>query len=261
MSANITSKIILTTVKSDQDNRALEKDDKGYYKVNLGGFNCFNSAGEFYTAEDIEDIFVKESSSFNRRLKSGQLRMEVEHPAFEPGMSTAQYMARNMKILLSNTCCHIREVILTPTSDSSGIPGQGNFILVEAWIKPSGPHGDALKASLDNPEENTAFSIRCLTANTRKNGLVFKKLGQVITWDWVLEPGISKATKWKKLSIESRDLCSMSAEDIASDNKLSECMNCSMEAREIEEIAIETVERFTGMESRYNNVLNWGEED
>jgi len=251
-------KIIFTTVKDNGDNRKLEQDENGYYKVNLGGINVFNSAGEFYTAEGINDLINNESSSFSRRLKSGYLKCEVGHPEYVPGMSKAEFYNRNMKIVLANTCAHIREVILTPTNDPSGLPGQGNYILIEGWVKPSGPHGDALKASLDNVEENTAFSIRSFTANTLKGNITIKKILEIITWDWVLEPGISTASKWKKLAIESIDVCSISVEDMmASGGELKECFNCSLESAEIKSIAKEMIQKAITSDRSTSIIMSW----
>lgn len=255
----MSNKIIFTTVKAMTDNRKLEKDDKGYYKVTLGALNAFNSAGEFYTAEGVKDLINSASSSLNRRLTSGNLRGEVGHPEYERGMSKAQFYNRNMKILLSNTCFHIREIMLTPTGKPSGMAGQGEYILIEAWVKPSGPKGDALKKSLDNTEENTNFSIRSFTSNDLVGGITLKKILQIITWDWVLEPGIADASKWKKLSIESLDICEVSVEEMLNESgeDLKECFNCSLESREIKDIALEIANKVKEKNNQENIILDW----
>lgn len=252
------SEIIFTTVKANTDNRVLEQDDKGYYKVNLGAINAFNSAGEFYTAEGAKELFTEESSSFVRRLKSGYLKAEVGHPEYIAGMSKAEYFNRNMKIMLDRTCCHIREVILTPTDNPSELAGQGSYIHIEGWVKPSGPFGDALKTSLDNPEENTAFSIRSFTENIVKNMVTIKKLLEVITWDWVTEPGIATASKWKKLGIESRDVCVMTIEEMAKSNgELKECFNCSLESAEIKTMAKDMIAKVSLPKSSSSVLFKW----
>jgi len=46
------SEVVFTTVKSNGDNRKLEKDDNGYYKVTLGALNVFNSANQYYELSD-----------------------------------------------------------------------------------------------------------------------------------------------------------------------------------------------------------------
>ena len=42
-------------------------DSDGYHTVVLGGLNCYNSAGEYYTADRVIDMF-RDSSVFMRLL-------------------------------------------------------------------------------------------------------------------------------------------------------------------------------------------------
>jgi len=235
------SKIIISTVKSPQDNRKLKKDDKGYYYVTLGALNAFNSTGEFYDIEGVKDLLVSDSSALSRRLKAGNLKGEVDHPQYVPGTPKAAFYNRNMKILLSNTSHHIRDIELVPTNKDSGMSGKGKYTLIKAWVKPSGAHGDALKEALENPEENVAFSIRCFTMNVRVNGIMVKKITQIITWDWVNEPGMADATKWKSLGIESLDMCEMDLEDIGNEDDINECFNCSLESNDEKNITLEII--------------------
>ena len=251
------NEIFFTTIKSSTDNRKLEMDKNGYYKVNLGGLNTFNSNGEFYVADGVKDLLTNKSSSLARRLKSGYLKSEMDHPQYNPAMSKAQFYSRNMKIDIANTACHIRDIILTPTSEASDVPGQGNFILIEGWIKPSGPHGEALKKALDNPDENVAFSIRSFTSDKVVNGIRMKKIMQIITFDWVLEPGIAKASKWKKLSIESLDLCSISVEEIANnDGTINECFNCGLEDGDMKDMTKELISNCNDYNDKAKTVIN-----
>ena len=224
------NKITITSVKSKDDNRKLKKDDKGYYLVNAGAYNIFNSAGDYYTAKGVENKLREPGSVFQRRLRSGNLRSEVEHPRWNKGMSKNEFVQRNLKVDFTNTCGHIRDIVLTPTNIASGY-GNDKILKVQIWIKPSGPHGDALGKSLENTEENTCFSVRSFTDDKRINGIVIKRLLQVVTWDWVGEPGISLATKWKTLSIESTDQCTIDIDDIVNDDgDLNECVECSLES-------------------------------
>ena len=113
----MSNEIIFTTIKSNSNNKKLEQDENGYYKVNLGGLNTFNSAGEFYLVDGVKELLTTKSSSLARRLKSGYLKSEMDHPQFKPGMTKAQFYSRNMKIDIANTACHIRDIILTPTNE------------------------------------------------------------------------------------------------------------------------------------------------
>lgn len=214
------SQIMFTALKIPVDRKLLEKDENGYYKVTLGAFNCFNSANEFYVLKGIEELF-KESSSLMRRIQNGYLRGEVGHPQFIPGMTTAQYYARNLRIDIENVSHTIKTVALRPTTIPSGLPGKGNHVAVDGWVKPSGVKGDGLQKELDDPDANVAFSIRCFTQNVDVGGVTEKEVMQIITWDWVLEPGIKAANKFdrlndKAITVESIDILSFSAEEFMS---------------------------------------------
>lgn len=251
------SKIIISTVKSKQDNRKLKKDDKGYYYITLGALNAFNSAGEFYDIEGVNDLLTSESSVLYRRLKTGALKGEVGHPEYTVGTPKAAFYSRNMKILLSNTSHHIRDIELITTKKGSGISNKGNTVLIKAWVKPSGPFGDALKEALENTDENVAFSIRCFTMNTKVNGIIIKKITQIITWDWVNEPGMSVATKWKELGIESLDVCDIDIDDIGTGEDINECFNCSLESgdeRDITKELLHNSSRYTTKSTLLDNM-------
>jgi hypothetical protein len=75
-------------------------------------------------------------------------------------------------------------------------------IAIIAWVKPSGPNGPALEASLDNPNENVCFSIRSFTDDYRERGITRRVLKTIVTWDYVNEPGIAVAEKFKAPALE-----------------------------------------------------------
>ena len=223
------AKIVFSTVKSPSDNRVPEKDESGYSYVTLGALNVINSAGEFYTANEVKEMFTDTNSTLMRRLKSGALRGEVGHPQFQPGMTKTAFFNRNLRIDEQNVCVHIKELVLEETDESSGVSGQGNIVLVKGWIKPSGPKGDFLQKALDNPDENVAFSVRSFTKNSVVNGVVIKKIVQLVTYDYVNEPGISHATKWKTLGVESMDSIEIDLDLLANGDEIDECFECSLE--------------------------------
>jgi len=252
----MSNNIVFTSVKSNADNRLLEKDDNGYYKVTLGALNMFNSAGEFYTINGVRDMFINKSSSLQRRIKNGFLKSEVGHPNLQPGMSKEQFFNRNLRIEETNTCMHIRDLILVDTNESSGGPDGSNIILVQGWVKPSGPKGDFLQKALDNPDENVAFSVRSFTKNSVVKGVVVKQIVQLITYDYVTEPGISVATKWKKLGIESMDLCDMDLDVISSNEEIDECYGCSLENND-ERLIVEEIISNTATTKNNSIIDSW----
>ena len=54
-----------------------------------------------------------------------------------------------------------------------------------------------------NPKENVCFSIRSFTDNSYSHGRVNKVLKNIITFDYVNEPGIHIAEKYKSPSLEA----------------------------------------------------------
>lgn len=178
----------------------LKKDAQGYREVVVGALNVYNSAGQYYVYEQAKELF-ESSSQLMRRVSRGALRGENGHPKLLPGMSMDAFAHRCLSIWESEVCCHFREITLDfeRVKDASGKP----VIAIIAWVKGSGPHGPALERSLDNPNENVCFSIRAFTDDYRDRGIEKRVLRNIVTWDYVNEPGIAVAEKFKAPSLES----------------------------------------------------------
>ena len=211
MSSNI---LTFSAIKLHNQNKDIKQDGSGYYYVTLGALNCYNSTGAYYVADGVKDLIENQSNLFARRLANGYLNGEMGHPEQTPGMKYHDFLVRNLKIYPENISHHIKSVELIPTDEDSGLPGGGKIIKIMGWVKPSGEKGQYLKEALDNPDNNVAFSIRSLTNDTSVKGVVIKKIMQIITWDWVVEPGIACANKWSTLAMESFDICSVNIKDI-----------------------------------------------
>ena len=180
----------------------LKQDDNGYYEMIVGGLDVYNSAGQLYVFEEAKKLF-EESGSLLRRVKRGVLRGEYGHPKLQPGMRMEDFMARALVIDEQLCCCHHREIWLDfdRVKDENGKP----VIAIMSKVAPSGRFGCALEKSLKNPNENVCFSIRGFTDDFREQGVTKRVLKQIITWDYVNEPGISHAEKYKSPSLESMD--------------------------------------------------------
>jgi hypothetical protein len=180
----------------------LKPDANGYYDIVVGGLDVFNSVGEFYTYEGAKDLF-QSSSQFMRRIKRGVLAGEMGHPVKEAGMRNEDFVARVLTIRENNVCCHHKEIYL----DMDNVRDErGNKVIaIRSKLKPAGPHGEALRQSLENPDENVCFSIRALTNDTpdRLRGYTKRALKTIVTWDRVTEPGLSLAEKYKSPALES----------------------------------------------------------
>jgi len=181
----------------------LTPDADGYYEIVVGGLNTFNSAGEYYTRQGAEELF-KKSSIFMRRVASGCLKAELGHPKRRPGESDDSFIQRVLTIEETNVCAHIADVWLDFEYGKKN-PQFGNpeLVGIMARLKPAGPMGHVLKASLDNKSENVCFSIRSLTKDFYSKGVNRRTLSTIVTWDYVNEPGIKVANKWDSPALES----------------------------------------------------------
>lgn len=179
----------------------LSKDDNGYYRMVVGALNMFNSAGHFYTFDQAKEIFA-ESSSLMRRVNRGALRGEYGHPRPEPGQKHEDFARRVMDIDEKNVCCHHKSLELSfdDLTDDKGNP----VIAIYSEVAPNGPYGHILEKQLQNPNENVCFSIRAFTRDYNVFGVKNRDLKHVVTFDYVNEPGMSIATKFKNPALESQ---------------------------------------------------------
>lgn len=193
-------KFVCTALANSNKEGVLPADGHGYREVVLGGLNMFNSAGEYYVYEQAKEIF-ESSSQLMRRVKRGALRGEYGHPKFTPGMSNEQFAQRVLSIHEDMVSHHISEVYLdfNRVKDDRGRP----VIAIIGKVAPAGKYGDALERSFNNPNENVCFSIRAFTDDQRIGGVNHRVLRSVVTWDYVNEPGLSVAEKFKSPSLES----------------------------------------------------------
>lgn len=171
-------------------NKGLKPDGQGYYTMIIGGLNVYNANGEFYTLKGAKDLFDN-SGVLMRRVQSGSLKGELGHPKMDPGVSVDDFINRCMEIRETNVCSHFSEIWL----DYEAVKGTENSIAIVAKVAPSGPFADTLARSLENDNENSAFSIRAFTSDYRLAGVMNRELKTIVTWDYVTEPGISIANK------------------------------------------------------------------
>ncbi len=174
-------------------------DANGYTEMVLGGFNTFNSAGEFYSFEETRALF-ENSSSLMRRINNGQCRGEYGHPKRVTGMTNEAYLSRVLSIAEENISHHVKAIRLDTTGyrDEHG----KSIVAVIGLVKPCGPKGTVLAASMENADENVAFSIRSLTNNEYKGGIMHKAVKVIVGWDYVNEGGISIANKYQSPGLE-----------------------------------------------------------
>lgn len=177
----------------------LKQLDNGYYRMVVGALGMFNSAGHFYTYEQAKQVFV-EGGAFMRRVRRGALRGEYGHPK-QGNMSDMQFARRVLDIDEKSVCCHHRnvELVFDEITDEKGNP----VIAIYSEVAPDGPYGKYLAEALENPSKNVCFSIRAFTKDYKVMGVKNRDIRQVVTFDYVNEPGMSIAEKFKNPALES----------------------------------------------------------
>lgn len=173
----------------------LKKNADGYYVMVVGALNMFNSAGMYYDFKAAEHFF-KSSSALMRRIEGGNLRGESGHPEYVSGMSNQEYFARLLRIDPKRVVCHFASLTLNfnDYKDEKGRP----IVAIIAEVCPSGELGHVLEKQLANPRENVSFSIRSFTDDKLVGGIVTRYIKNIVTFDYVLEPGMSVAEKFNK---------------------------------------------------------------
>lgn len=181
----------------------LTPDEDGYYTVMVGALNSYNSAGEFYTAEGAIELF-NTSAQLMRRIKNKALYSELGHPKRQPGMSLNDFYYRVISIEETNICGHFSEISLDLDWGKKNPQLRApDMIAITAKVKPAGAKANALQLALENPKQNAAFSVRGLTENKNVNGRTERRLTNIITFDFVTEPGIRIADKHFSPALES----------------------------------------------------------
>lgn len=180
----------------------LKPDSSGYYQVVLGGFETANMHGHFYSFEKQTQNLFEESSQFMRQIKNGNLFGEYGHPKRHPGESIMDFLRRCILVSEDRQALHIRKVEINKqdVKDKSGKA----IVAVLGEIKPMGPYGQYLKEILDTKSANCCFSVRAQTDDTDiGNGKENRSVKQIITWDYVGDPGVPTSTKYNAPKLES----------------------------------------------------------
>lgn len=205
MSGNIIATYECAVLRNSGKQGVLKTDDKGYFEFVLGAFDILNARGEFYPFTDqLKGLFAP-GSSLHRRIHGspgrtgGNLKGEFDHPSLQPGQSLDSFIARWKSINTANIAVHIKSVRLEWSKDDNG----RNIVLVYGMIKASGARSSGVDSVFTNTEENAAMSGRFICDPVMVNGVRNKRITEVITWDFVNEPGIAVASKYSTPTMES----------------------------------------------------------
>lgn len=247
-----------TTLVGTGKRGILPQDENGYYDVILGAFDYYNVKGMLYDFGAVKAIFDS-SSDLMRRIKNGALHGECGHPRRLPGMSQAEFMHRCLDIHETNISHHIREVYIDDQclKDPSGKP----IIAVRGWVRPAGPRGPALRETLDNGPENVSFSVRSFAdEKLGPKSTIIRMIRLLVTWDWVMEPGINIASKYTHPALESLVSDTYFTESLIADlEKMEAEMGVAMESGGVSAALLRSAYsvNVTGTSVRHNGSAKW----
>lgn len=185
------------------DLKAAKPDENGCYEVVLGCVGAPTRANVIYEANSLINAMSDPNSRFNICLKDGILFGEWGHPDI-CSPDGKQDMRRLLKIDESKMSHLFTKIWI----DDKPINMHGcNAFPIRAKVKPCGPYGACLEKSLQDPNINTAFSIRSLCEPTTgpEAKYEYRKVDLIVTFDAVGAPGYEIATKRYISGQESMD--------------------------------------------------------
>ena len=189
-----------TRLKGTNKVGIIKPDRDGCYTQVIGALGAYNSAGSFYDLESGVRFFQAQSS-FQRKIGRGVLRAETGHPKRLPGMKEYEYGSRILHIEETLVCGTWRRIWLS-REDLRDDQGR-RIIPIMGTIYPSGPYRDMLIHAYASPGEQVCYSIRSFTNDTpRGDGTYLKRLLQIVTFDYVTEPGMWNAEKLLSPNLE-----------------------------------------------------------
>jgi hypothetical protein len=178
-----------------------------YYLLNSGGFNIENRSGIKYRFNDYLRECMREDSDLNRRVREGQLQCELGHPpqyyweridgriVQTPITDVFQWIHRLRTIIEANVCGSVRKIHWVMKG------GETDPVYNMIEVRPFGVHGHILKDSLEDPDINTAFSIRTVT-KPQKMGDRSREVDYFTGYDLVIEQGMLEACKYRTAGLE-----------------------------------------------------------
>lgn len=184
----------------------LPRNDKGHFKVLVGMYNAYNTCGDKYIfTQRVRNLFTHSRAA--RRCKEKRLYGEADHPELRDFISRTRTQEEAVALYLDRLC------IVPPDKQAHQIwdfwfeelphKVDGETVYgVYTWLDPFHPRQ---RASLENPEENTSYSVRSFIDRTpsRTMGSWIYETKEINTWDWVTNPGMNKVGKYNTAGLES----------------------------------------------------------
>lgn len=220
-----------TALEGKQGKLPTNKD--GHKLVLCGAYNIPNNIGEVYPyTSRVEKLFS--NSTMIRKLNNSQLYGEADHPSLNEFISktrtqqeaVALWVSRLTQVPASQIAHQWHGFDVKPLNQKIG----GRQVMgVFGWVN---PFHEVQKASLSDPNSNTAYSVRSFVDRTLKLGEVMCEQKDLITYDWVPTGGIPIANKYCTPGLESEQKFVVMCESGTIDRQVLEYMD-ALEHNEI----------------------------
>lgn len=175
--------VSVATIQVAEDGAALRgvsPDQSGLYRdFPLCVLGKKSRNGESYDPKSAQEAMTSSRSRFALNVKEGNQEGEFGHP-----FADKKDLRRMVYIDRTRVSHYIRGVKFRQTSE-------GN-VVVYGDIGVTGPYGESLKDTLEDPNRNTAFSLRALTQKMQDGTRCVKVM---VTFDAVDGPGFEEASK------------------------------------------------------------------
>ena len=178
------------------------KNENGAYNVIVGAVEIYNTNGDFYEYTPLVRSLFAKGSPLMQRVEAGEVEIENNHPRPTFGMEEGVWLQRLLHIEKDNVCGVFRSI--TMDENTTTIPNFPKPVyLIRATVEPSGKLGNLLEKDLNDPSNDTAFSIRSFS-NVRLVGPTkVNELKLIVTFDKVGRPGVPVAKKSMWSTLES----------------------------------------------------------
>lgn len=183
------------SIKNGRKLGMIRPDEHGYYTVPMAVFGTVTDNRTYYEVEEFVHHITSPDSSFNKLLTDGKLMGELGHPMIAL-LPEDKQLIRLMLIDEKQVSHNIGKLWTGEKLETGGK-------IVYGKVKPTGPNGDYLKQSLDDPCLNTSFSLRSIAQSRQENGITIRKIRQLITFDYVNGGGYQEAAKRYSPGVES----------------------------------------------------------
>lgn len=174
--------------------RGLKPDSRGFYPVVVGSVGGPTRNKVIYESKSLLSSMAS-GTKFNESLRNGYLFGELGHPdVYGKGPQGKDDILRLCTIKEDNVSHLFGKIWIDETPITAG--GDTGYP-IRALVKPFGPKGEVLRQSLEDPDANTAFSIRtlCRAIAGPDKRYSYREVISTITFDAVCAPGYVAAAK------------------------------------------------------------------